>query len=250
MIKLKNSAQLKDMREAGRITAQALLTARDAIKEGITTKELDTKIRSFIEKCGAKPSFLGLYGFPGSACISVNEQVIHGIPSDKVVLKEGDIVKIDVGAFYRGFHGDSARTYPVGRISTEAQTLIEATKLGFEKGMEQFKEGNRVGDIGHAVEACVNGYGYSVVRKYIGHGVGQELHEAPDVPNYGTPGRGPRLCAGMVLAIEPMVNVGVGDVNVLSDGWTVVTADKKLSAHYENTVALTSDGPIILTEAE
>lgn len=250
MIKLKNSAQLKAMREAGRITAQALLVARDAIKEGVTTKELDTKIRSFIEKCGAKPSFLGLYGFPGSACISVNEQVIHGIPSSKVVLKEGDIVKIDVGAFYGGFHGDSARTFPVGRISTEAQTLIDATKLSFERGMEQFREGNRIGDIGHAVESCVNAYGFSVVRKYIGHGVGEAVHESPDVPNYGTPGRGARLCPGMVLAIEPMVNVGTGDVIDMADGWTVLTADKKLSAHYENTVALTADGPIILTDAE
>lgn len=250
MIQLKNSAQLKEMREAGRITAQALLVARDAIREGISTKELDTKIRTFIEKHGAKPSFLGLYGFPGSACISVNDQVIHGIPSPDTILKEGDIVKIDVGAFYKGFHGDSARTYPVGRISAEAQQLIDATKLGFERGMEQFCEGNRVGDIGHAVENCVAEYGYSVVRKYVGHGVGHELHESPDVPNFGTPGRGVRLCKGMVLAIEPMVNVGTGDVKELSDGWTVLTADHKLSAHYENTVALTDDGPVILTDAE
>ncbi|MGN1047199.1 MAG: type I methionyl aminopeptidase [Eubacteriales bacterium] len=250
MIQLKNSAQLKEMREAGRITAQALLVARDAIREGISTKELDTKIRTFIEKHGAKPSFLGLYGFPGSACISVNDQVIHGIPSPDTILKEGDIVKIDVGAFYKGFHGDSARTYPVGRISAEAQQLIDATKLGFERGMSQFCEGNRVGDIGHAVESCVAEYGYSVVRKYVGHGVGHELHESPDVPNFGTPGRGVRLCKGMVLAIEPMVNVGTGDVKELSDGWTVLTADHKLSAHYENTVALTDDGPVILTDAE
>lgn len=250
MIQLKNSAQLKEMREAGRITAQALLVARDAIREGISTKELDTKIRTFIEKHGAKPSFLGLYGFPGSACISINDQVIHGIPSPDTILKEGDIVKIDVGAFYKGFHGDSARTYPVGRISAEAQQLIDATKLGFERGMAQFCEGNRVGDIGHAVESCVAEYGYSVVRKYVGHGVGHELHESPDVPNFGTPGRGVRLCKGMVLAIEPMVNVGTGDVKELSDGWTVLTADHKLSAHYENTVALTDDGPVILTDAE
>lgn len=250
MIQLKNSAQLKEMREAGRITAQALLVARDAIREGISTKELDTKIRTFIEKHGAKPSFLGLYGFPGSACISINDQVIHGIPSPDTILKEGDIVKIDVGAFYKGFHGDSARTYPVGRISAEAQQLIDATKLGFERGMAHFCEGNRVGDIGHAVESCVAEYGYSVVRKYVGHGVGHELHESPDVPNFGTPGRGVRLCKGMVLAIEPMVNVGTGDVKELSDGWTVLTADHKLSAHYENTVALTDDGPVILTDAE
>ncbi len=237
------------MREAGRITAQALLVAEEAVREGISTKELDTKIRHFIEKCGAKPSFLGLYGFPGSACISVNDQVIHGIPSPDVKLKEGDIVKIDVGAFYRGFHGDSARTYPVGKISDEAARLIEATKLAFYRGFEAVKEGNRIGDIGHAVESCVKGYGYSVVRRYVGHGVGHDLHEAPDVPNYGTEGRGVRLCRGMVIAIEPMVNVGTGDVKELSDGWTVLTADGKLSAHYENTVALTDDGPVILTDA-
>lgn len=250
MIELKNSSQLKDMREAGRITAQALLVAEEAVREGISTKELDTKIRHFIEKCGAKPSFLGLYGFPGSACISVNDQVIHGIPSPDVKLKEGDIVKVDVGAFYRGFHGDSARTYPVGKVSDEATRLIEATKLAFERGFEAVKEGNRIGDIGHAVESCVKGYGYSVVRRYVGHGVGHDLHEAPDVPNYGTEGRGVRLCRGMVIAIEPMVNVGTGDVKELSDGWTVLTADGKLSAHYENTVALTDDGPVILTDAK
>lgn len=250
MIQLKNSAQIKEMKEAGRITAQALLVAQDAIREGVSTKELDTKIRAFIEKCGAKPSFLGLYGFPGSACISINDQVIHGIPSRDVILKEGDIVKIDVGAFYKGFHGDSARTYPVGKISAEAERLIEGTKLCFEKGMEQFKAGNRIGDIGYAVESCANSYGYSVVRKYVGHGVGHDVHESPDVPNYGTQGRGVRLCSGMVLAIEPMVNAGVGDVKEMSDGWTVLTADGKLSAHYENTVALTEDGPIILTDAE
>lgn len=250
MIQLKNSTQIKEMKEAGRITAQALLVARDAIREGVSTKELDTKIRTFIEKCGAKPSFLGLYGFPGSACISINDQVIHGIPSRDVILKEGDIVKIDVGAFYKGFHGDSARTYPVGKISAEAERLIEGTKLCFEKGMEQFKAGNRIGDIGYAVESCANSYGYSVVRKYVGHGIGHDVHESPDVPNYGTQGRGVRLCSGMVLAIEPMVNAGVGDVKEMSDGWTVLTADGKLSAHYENTVALTEDGPIILTAAE
>lgn len=237
------------MREAGRITAQALLVAEEAVREGISTKELDTKIRHFIEKCGAKPSFLGLYGFPGSACISVNDQVIHGIPSPDVKLKEGDIVKVDVGAFYRGFHGDSARTYPVGKISDETARLIEATKLAFYRGFEAVKEGNRIGDIGHAVESCVKGYGYSVVRRYVGHGVGHDLHEAPDVPNYGTEGRGVRLCRGMVIAIEPMVNVGTGDVKELSDGWTVLTTDGKLSAHYENTVALTDDGPVILTDA-
>lgn len=250
MIQLKNSAQLKDMREAGRITAQALLVAREAIKEGVSTLEIDKRIRSFIESCGAKPSFLGLYGFPGSACISVNEQVIHGIPSAKTILQEGDIVKIDVGAFYKGYHGDSARTYGVGHISHEAQSLIDVTKACFYKGMEQFKEGNRIGDIGFAVENCAKSNGFSVVRKYVGHGIGRDVHESPDVPNFGTPGRGARLCTGMVLAIEPMINVGVGDVIDMSDGWTVLTADRKLSAHYENTVALTSEGPVILTDPD
>ncbi|MBR3966001.1 MAG: type I methionyl aminopeptidase [Clostridia bacterium] len=248
MIQLKNSAQLKDMRDAGRITAQALLVAEEAIREGVSTYEVDAKIRNFIEKCGAKPSFLGLYGFPGSACISINDQVIHGIPSKKVILREGDIVKVDVGAFFHGFHGDSARTFPVGNISDEAKRLIEATKHCFECGFEQVKEGNRVGDIGNAVESCAKSYGYSVVRKYIGHGVGRDVHEAPDVPNFGTAGRGPRLCRGMAIAIEPMINVGTGDVKEMPDGWTVLTLDGKLSAHYENTVALTDEGPIILTD--
>lgn len=250
MIQLKNSAQIKVMREAGRITAQALLVAREAIREGVSTMELDTKIRNFIESCGAKPSFLGLYGFPGSACISINSQVIHGIPSKDVVLQEGDIVKIDLGACYKGFHGDSARTYGVGRISPEAQALIDATEASFWRGVEQFKEGNRIGDIGSAVESYVNPLGYEVVRRYVGHGIGHDVHESPEVPNFGTPGRGARLCRGMVLAIEPMINAGTGDVKELKDGWTVVTADGKLSAHYENTVALTESGIVILTDPD
>ena len=250
MIQLKNSAQIKVMREAGRITAQALLVAREAIREGVSTKELDTKIRNFIESCGAKPSFLGLYGFPGSACISINSQVIHGIPSKDVVLQEGDIVKIDLGACYKGFHGDSARTYGVGRISPEAQALIDATEASFWRGVEQFKEGNRIGDIGSAVESYVNPLGYEVVRRYVGHGIGHDVHESPEVPNFGTPGRGARLCRGMVLAIEPMINAGTGDVKELNDGWTVTTADGKLSAHYENTVALTESGIVILTDPD
>ena len=250
MIQLKNSAQIKVMREAGRITAQALLVAREALREGVSTKELDTKIRNFIESCGAKPSFLGLYGFPGSACISINSQVIHGIPSKDVVLQEGDIVKIDLGACYKGFHGDSARTYGVGRISPEAQALIDATEASFWRGVEQFKEGNRIGDIGSAIESYVNPLGYEVVRRYVGHGIGHDVHESPEVPNFGTPGRGARLCRGMVLAIEPMINAGTGDVKELKDGWTVVTADGKLSAHYENTVALTESGIVILTDPD
>ena len=250
MIQLKNSAQIKVMREAGRITAQALLVAREAIREGVSTKELDTKIRNFMESCGAKPSFLGLYGFPGSACISINSQVIHGIPSKDTILQEGDNVKIDLGACYKGFHGDSARTYGVGRISPEAQALIDATEASFWRGVEQFKEGNRIGDIGNAVESYVKPLGYEVVRRYVGHGIGHDVHESPEVPNFGTPGRGARLCRGMVLAIEPMINAGTGDVKELKDGWTVVTADGKLSAHYENTVALTESGIVILTDPD
>ena len=238
------------MREAGRITGEALLVARDRIRPGISTKELDDAIRHHIESRGAKPSFLGLYGFPGSACISINDEVIHGIPSKDRILQEGDIVKIDVGAYYKGFHGDSARTFPVGKVSDEAARLIAATKQSFYQGLSAVKIGNRVGDIGHAIDSYVQGQGFSVVRRYVGHGVGRAVHEAPDVPNYGTPGRGSRLCAGLVIAIEPMVNAGSFEVLEHSDGWTVKTADGKLSAHYENTVALTEDGVINLTEVE
>ena len=250
MIQIKNSGQIALMREAGRITGEALLVARDHIREGVSTKYLDTLIRQHIEGRGAKPSFLGLYGFPGSACISINDEVIHGIPSEHRVLQEGDIVKIDVGAFYKGYHGDSARTFGVGRISDEAAALIAATKQSFYEGVAAFQAGNRIGDIGHAIEGYVKGFGYNVVRQFVGHGIGKEVHEAPDVPNYGTPGRGPRLCEGMVLAIEPMINQGTHEVRQLSDGWTIKTADGALSAHYENTVALTSDGVINLTEVE
>ena len=238
------------MREAGKITGEALLVARDHIREGISTWELDTVIRNHIEKRGAKPSFLGLYGFPGSACISINDEVIHGIPSKTRILQEGDIVKIDVGAFYKGFHGDSARTFAVGKVSDEATRLIAATKQSFYEALEAVKVGNRVGDIGAAVDGYIRKQGFSVVRRYVGHGVGRDVHEQPDVPNYGTPGRGPRLCAGLVIAIEPMVNVGGHEVRELSDGWTVKTADGSLSAHYENTVALTDEGVINLTEVE
>ena len=247
MIQLKNAAQIKDMKEAGRITGEALLVAREHVREGVSTYELDQVIRHYIEKSGAKPSFLGLYGFPGSACISINDEVIHGIPSEKKILREGDIVKIDVGAFYKGYHGDSARTIPVGKVSDEAMKLIETTRNSFFCGVEAVKIGNRIGDVGHAIQSCVEKEGFSVVRKYIGHGIGRELHESPDVPNYGTVGRGTRLCAGMVIAIEPMVNVGTEEVFELADGWTVKTKDLSLSAHYENTVALTSDGVIITT---
>ena len=250
MIQLKNPDQIKIMKEAGRITGEALLVARDHVRPGISTYELDRLVRESIEKAGAKPSFLGYGGFPGSACISINDEVIHGIPSKKRFLEEGDIVKVDVGAFYKGFHGDSARTIAVGRVSDEAQKLIEVTRASFFAGIDQLKVGNRLGDVGAAIDGLVVANGFSTVKRYIGHGIGHELHESPDGPNYGTPGRGTRLCAGLVIAIEPMVNIGTETVRELSDGWTVKTADGSLSAHYENTVALTSDGIINLTQIE
>ena len=248
MIQVKNKAQIALMKKAGRITGEALLVARELVREGVSTKEIDEKIRAFIERSGAKPSFLGYGGFPASACISINDEVIHGIPSKDRILHEGDIVKIDVGAYIDGFHGDSARTFPVGKVSDEAAKLIEVTKRSFDQAFEKAKAGNRIGDIGSAVDTYVRGYGYSVVRQYIGHGIGHELHEDPEVPNFGTPGRGTRLCQGMTLAIEPMVNIGGYAVRSLSDGWTVVTADGSLSAHYENTILITDGEAINLTE--
>ncbi len=250
MIQLKNPLQISEMKTAGRITGEALLLARDNIREGISTYELDKIIRNYIESQGAKPSFLGYGGFPGSACISINDEVIHGIPSKKRFLQEGDIVKVDVGAFYKGFHGDAARTVPVGRVSDEAQKLIDVTRQSFFEGVKMLKIGNRLGDVGHAIDSYVTANGFSTVKRYIGHGIGHELHESPDVPNYGTEGRGTRLCAGMTLAIEPMVNAGVETVREMSDGWTVKTADGRLSSHYENTVALTENGVIIMTQIE
>ena len=250
MIQLKNKSQIAIMREAGRITGEALALAGEAVKPGVSTKEIDTLIRHHIERSGAKPSFLGYGGFPASACISINEQVIHGIPSSKVILKEGDIVKIDVGAFYQGFHGDSAKTFAVGRVSEEAARLIDITEKCFWAGVEKIRPDARIGDIGHAIETLAMTQGYGVVRRYVGHGVGQNLHESPDVPNYGTAGRGARVCPGMTIAVEPMICIGSGEVRELPDGWTVVTADNTLSAHYEHTVALTENGLEILTQMD
>ena len=250
MIIVKNSEQLRLMREAGRITAEALMVAREMIRPGISTKAIDDKVRQFIEKCGAVPSFLGYNGFPGSACISINDEVIHGIPSPRVILKEGDIVKVDVGARYRGYHGDSARTFPVGKVSDLALKLISVTEASFYEAMKVAKAGNRIGDIGHAVESFVISNGFSVVRDFIGHGVGANLHEDPEVPNFGRAGHGARLYPGMTLAIEPMVNVGRHDVRVLGNGWTVKTVDGTLSAHYENSIAITESDPVILTKSE
>ena len=236
------------MKQAGKITAEALLVAREMIKPGVCTKDIDQKIRKFIESSGAVPSFLGYGGFPGSACISVNNEVIHGIPSSKRILVEGDIVKIDVGARFRGYNGDSARTFPVGKVSDEALRLISVTEKSFYEAMKVAKAGNRIGDIGHAVENFVISNGFTVVKEFTGHGVGAELHEDPSIPNYGKAGRGARLYPGMTLAIDPMVNAGVENIKVRKDGWTVVTADGKLSAHYENSIAITESDPIILTE--
>ncbi len=249
MIQLKTPAQIEIMKIAGRITGETLLMARELIKEGITTKEIDDKIRLYIKKCGAKPTFLGYGGFPGSACISINDEVIHGIPSSKRVLKNGDIVKIDVGATYKGFTGDSAATFAVGEISPEAQRLIDVTRESFFKGIEAIEKTPtpRIGDIGFAVQSHAESNGFSVVREFVGHGVGAQLHEEPNVPNFGTAGRGVRIYPGMTLAVEPMINAGERGVKTLKDGWTVVTTDGALSAHYEHSIAVTDNGVILLT---
>ena len=237
------------MRQACKITANARALAGAMVKPGVSTKEIDRAVNEYIVSQGAKPSFLNYNGFPASACISVNSTVIHGIPGG-YILKEGDIVSVDVGAFYQGFHGDCAATYACGAISTEAQKLIDVTKQSFFEGIRFARKGARVLDISHAIQTYVESNGFSVVRSFVGHGVGRKLHEEPEVPNFGAPGRGPRLLPGMTLAIEPMVNVGTYDVKVLKDGWTTVTADGKLSAHYENTVLITDGEPEILTVAE
>lgn len=248
MITLKSGEEIIHMRDAGRIAAIAREIGGECVREGVTTAQIDREIKKCILSHGAKPSFLGYGGFPASACISVNEEIIHGIPSSNRVLKNGDIVKIDVGAFYKGYHGDCAATFAVGEITEEAKKLISVTKESFFEGIAAIGEGKRIGDIGHAIQSYVESFGYSVVRDYIGHGVGRKLHEDPEVPNYGLAGHGPRLREGMTIAIEPMVNAGGWQVEVLDNDWTVVTKDGKLSAHYENTVAITSNGVLILTD--
>ena len=249
MIAIKNEQELSYMRQAGKITAAARALAEEMVRPGVSTKEIDKAVHDYIVSQGAKPSFLGYHGFPASTCISVNSTVIHGIPGS-YVLREGDIVSVDVGAYYKGFHGDCAATFPCGTISAEAQRLIDVTKQSFFEGIRFAKRGQRVSDISHAIQTYVESNGFSVVRSFVGHGVGAQLHEEPEVPNFGAPGRGPRLISGMTLAIEPMVNAGGFDVRVLKDGWTTVTADGKLSAHYENTVLITDGEPEILTVAE
>ncbi|MCL2488190.1 MAG: type I methionyl aminopeptidase [Oscillospiraceae bacterium] len=250
MIAVKNSRELGFMQRACAIAAKALRLAGEAVEPGVNTAALDRLIRQYIESQGATPSFLGYGGFPASACISLNNTVIHGIPSQHTVIKNGDIVSIDVGALLDGYHGDNAATFAAGDISPDAKALLEATEGSLYEGIAAAQSGGRVGDISAAVQRYVEDRGYSVVRQFVGHGVGTALHEDPGVPNFGTPGRGPRLVPGMTLAIEPMVNAGGYQVTVLPDKWTVVTADGSLSAHFEHTVAVTANGPVILTLAQ
>ena len=247
MIIIKNRIELDLMKKAGQLTGMTLEMIADHIRPGISTQELDALCEEFITRHGAKPSFKNYHGFTGSICASVNEVVIHGIPSRKNILKEGDIISVDVGAYLNGFHGDAARTFPVGDVSEEARKLIRVTEESFFKGIEHAYEGRRLGDISHAIQKHVEDNGFTVVRDFTGHGIGRNLHEDPQIPNYGKEGRGPRLNKGMVLAIEPMVNVGRYNVRILDDNWTTVTEDGKLSAHYENTVAITDGEPEILT---
>ncbi len=249
MIPIKNERELEVMRRACKITAAARALAGDMVRPGVTTREIDKAVHDFIVAQGAKPSFLGYGGFPASTCISVNDVVIHGIP-DGYKLQEGDIVSVDVGACWKGFHGDCAATFACGRISPTAEKLISVTKQSFFEGLKFARKGYRISDISHAVQSYVEENGFSVVRTYVGHGIGEQLHEEPQVPNFGSPGRGPRLIKGMTLAIEPMVNEGDYEVHVLRDKWTVVTTDGSLAAHYENTVLITDGEPEILTVTE
>ncbi len=249
MIVLKTERELSLMREAGRISAAALQLVGQAVEPGVSTLELDRLAEQYIRSQGATPNFKGLYGFPATACISINDQVIHGIPKKTAILKAGDIVKVDLGAEFEGYNGDNAATFPVGDISPEAQGLLDATRESLYAGIRAARAGGRIGDISAAVQSYVEARGYSVVRQYVGHGVGAKLHEAPEVPNFGTAGHGVRLLPGMTLAIEPMINMGTEKVKELSDGWTVVTLDGKLSAHFEHSIAITADGPEILTRA-
>lgn len=248
MIVLKTGRELKVMREACRISAEALRLAGDAVQPGVTTAEIDRIAEKYILSQGAVPNFKNYQGYPATACISINNEVIHGIPSKKRVLKSGDIVSIDLGAKFDGYHGDNAATFACGEISEEAKRLMDTTRESLYEGIAAAVSGGRLGDIGHAIQQYVEQRGYSVVRQFVGHGVGTQLHEAPEVPNYGTPGRGIRLMSGMTLAIEPMVNAGHYDVKVMPDGWTVLTKDGSLSAHFEHTIVITPDGPQILTK--
>ena len=251
MLILKSQTDVQKMRKAGKIAGGALMAAKAAIAPGLSTWELDKLIESYIRSHGAKPSFKGYGGFPGSACISINNVVIHGIPSKKIFLKEGDIVSVDVGAYIDGFHGDTAKTFAVGTVSEEAQKLMDVTEQSLVEVTKILKEGVRLGDIGHTVDSYVTSFGYSTVKDFVGHGVGRALHEDPSIPNFGRAGRGLRLMKGSTVAIEPMINAGVDQVIVdAHDGWTVRTADGKLSAHFEHTFYIDTDGFVILTDPE
>ena len=247
MITLKSAHEIEAMRLAGKITAAARALAREMVKPGVTTQQIDKAVFHFIREQGAIPSFLHYNGYPASVCISVNDEIIHGIPG-KRVLREGDIVSVDVGAYIGGYHGDCAGTYPCGQVSEEALRLIRVTQDSFFEGLKFAREGYRLSDISHAVQTFVEANGYSVVREYVGHGIGRNMHEAPEVPNYGKPGHGPRLLRGMTLAVEPMVNAGTAAIKQMPDGWTVKTADGKYAAHYENTILITAGDPELLTD--
>ena len=247
MITLKSAHEIEAMRLAGKITAAARALAREMVKPGVTTQQIDKAVFHFIRGQGAIPSFLHYNGYPASVCISVNDEIIHGIPG-KRVLREGDIVSVDVGAYIGGYHGDCAGTYPCGQVSDEALRLIRVTQDSFFEGLKFAREGYRLSDISHAVQTFVEANGYSVVREYVGHGIGRNMHEAPEVPNYGKPGHGPRLLRGMTLAVEPMVNAGTAAIKQMPDGWTVKTADGKYAAHYENTILITAGDPELLTD--
>ncbi len=247
MIVRKSETQIAFMAEAGRVSALALRCVGEAVRVGITTEELDQLAETVIREAGGVPAFKGYHGFPKTLCTSVNSQVVHGIPSALVTLLDGDILSVDVGAIVGGYYGDNARTFPVGTVSESASRLLRATEESLLAGIAQCVPGRRLFDIGHAVQGVAEGAGFSVVREYVGHGIGRNMHEDPNVPNYGTAGKGPVLETGMVLAIEPMVNAGSHEVESLPDGWTVVTRDGSLSAHFEHTVAITAQGPMILT---
>ena len=246
MITLKSEREIELMRRAGKITAAARALAGEMVKPGATTQEIDKAVYRFIRSQGAQPSFLNYNGYPASVCVSVNDEVIHGIPG-KRVLKEGDIVSVDVGAYIGGFHGDCAATYACGKISDEAQKLIDVTRQSFFEGIRYAREGGRLSDVSHAIQEYVEANGFSVVREYVGHGIGRNMHESPEVPNFGVAGHGPKLLRGMTLAVEPMVNAGTAAIKQMSDGWTVKTRDGKYAAHYENTILITPDEPELLT---
>ncbi|MCI0606041.1 type I methionyl aminopeptidase [bacterium] len=247
MVHIKSLEEVEKIRKASLIVARTLQSLAQCVQEGISTLELDSVAESEILKAGARPAFKGYRGFPRTLCVSINEEIVHGIPS-KRKLKDGDIVSLDLGAIWDGFYGDAARTFAVGRIAKEAQNLIDVTKESLRIAIDQARQGNRIGDIGFAVQKFVEGYGYSVVREFVGHGIGRNLHEDPQIPNYGKPGQGPRIKAGMVFAIEPMVCQGGPEVEILADNWTAITRDRSLAAHFEHTIAITENGPVVLSE--